>query len=60
MSKPGWVISREQLLDYLWGNDKAVIDRTIDVHVTHLRHKLKEAGKLIINERGIGYKLNID
>ncbi|HCX73279.1 MAG TPA: two-component system response regulator, partial [Candidatus Cloacimonas sp.] len=28
--RPGWVYSRNQILDYLWGNDKIVIDRTID------------------------------
>jgi two-component system phosphate regulon response regulator PhoB/two-component system alkaline phosphatase synthesis response regulator PhoP len=59
MENPGWIISRDKLLDYLWGNEKAVIDRTIDVHVTHLRQKLKNAGKYIKNERGIGYKFDI-
>ena len=58
--RPGWIVSRDQLLDYLWGNEKAVIDRTIDVHAAHLRQKLKIAGKYIINERGIGYKFDIE
>lgn len=58
LSQPGWIVSRDQLLDYLWGNEKAVIDRTIDVHITHLRQKLKEAGKHIISQRGIGYKFD--
>jgi two-component system phosphate regulon response regulator PhoB/two-component system alkaline phosphatase synthesis response regulator PhoP len=56
-SKQGWVYSRDKILDHLWGNDKIVIDRTIDVHIKHLREKLGEAGKLIKNVRGIGYKL---
>ncbi len=55
--KRGWVFSRDQLLDYLWGDDKIVIDRTIDVHIKHLRDKLGPAGKFIKNIRGIGYKL---
>lgn len=59
IENPGWIVSRDQLLDYLWGNEKAVIDRTIDVHVTHLRQKLKNVGKYIKNERGIGYKFDI-
>lgn len=59
LDNPGWIITRDQLLDYLWGNEKAVIDRTIDVHVTHLRQKLKYAGKYIKNERGMGYKFDI-
>ncbi len=56
-SKKGWVFSRDKLLDYLWGHDKIVIDRTIDVHIKHLRAKLGKAGRLIKNVRGVGYKL---
>ncbi len=55
--KKGWVLNRNQLLDILWGDEKIVIDRTIDVHIAHLRNKLGEAGKLIKNIRGIGYKI---
>jgi two-component system phosphate regulon response regulator PhoB/two-component system alkaline phosphatase synthesis response regulator PhoP len=54
---PGWVFSREQLLDRIWGEDKASLDRTIDVHVKNLRDKLGEAGRLIRSVRGVGYKL---
>lgn len=53
----GWVYSRNQLLNALWGEDKTVIDRTIDVHINHLREKLGKAGAFIKNVRGIGYKL---
>ena len=56
-SKKGWVFSRDQILDYLWGQEKAVLDRTIDVHIKHLREKLGEAGYLIKNVRSVGYKL---
>jgi two-component system phosphate regulon response regulator PhoB/two-component system alkaline phosphatase synthesis response regulator PhoP len=56
-SKKGWVFSREKILDYLWGQEKAVVDRTVDVHINHLREKLGEAASLIINIRGVGYKL---
>ena len=55
--RKGWVFSREQILDYLWGNEKVVLDRTVDVHIKNLREKLKSAGRLIKNVRGIGYKL---
>ena len=55
--KPGWVYSREKLLARLWGDEKFVIDRTIDVHIKNLRDKLGEAGKWIKNVRGVGYKL---
>ena len=53
----GWVYSRNQILDYVWGNDKIVLDRTVDVHIKNLREKLGEAGKFIKNMRGFGYKI---
>jgi two-component system phosphate regulon response regulator PhoB/two-component system alkaline phosphatase synthesis response regulator PhoP len=56
-ARAGWVFSRDQLLDELWGYDKVVIDRTIDVHIKHLRSKLGKASKFIKNVRGLGYKL---
>jgi len=56
-SKRGWVQSRDQILNFLWGQDKTVIDRTIDVHIRHLRDKLGKAAVLIKNVRGMGYKL---
>ena len=55
--RKGWVFTREQILDYLWGNEKVVLDRTVDVHIKNLREKLKSAGKFIKNIRGVGYKL---
>ena len=57
LSKPGAVFSREKILDYLWGDDKLVIDRTIDVHIRNLREKLGVPGQAIKNVRGIGYKI---
>jgi DNA-binding response OmpR family regulator len=56
-TRRGWVNSRDQILDFLWGQDKTVIDRTIDVHIRHLRNKLGNASHLIKNVRGMGYKL---
>lgn len=55
--RKGWVFTRDQILDYLWGKEKIVLDRTIDVHIKNLREKLGDAGKLIKNIRGVGYKL---
>jgi DNA-binding response OmpR family regulator len=56
-ARRGRVFTRDQILDFLWGQEKAVIDRTIDVHVRNLREKLGAAGALIKNIRGVGYKL---
>lgn len=58
-SKIGWVYNREQILDYLWGQEKVVLDRTVDVHIKNLRMKLGKAGRFIKNIRGIGYKLAV-
>ncbi|MGQ9618839.1 MAG: response regulator [Candidatus Aminicenantia bacterium] len=55
--KKGRIFSRDKLLDLLWGMEKAIIDRTIDVHIKNLREKLGRAGDLIKTVRGIGYKI---
>lgn len=59
LSKKSKVFSRYDILDHLWGHEKIVIDRTIDVHIKHLRDKLGKAGQFIKNIRGIGYKLEL-
>ncbi|HPP81862.1 MAG TPA: response regulator transcription factor, partial [Deltaproteobacteria bacterium] len=43
-SNRGMVLSRERILDHLWGNEKAVLDRTVDVHIKNIRAKLGQAG----------------
>jgi len=57
--KPGWVYSREKILDYLWGDEKDVFDRTVDVHIKNLRDKLGSAASLVKNIRGVGYKIEL-
>ncbi len=56
--RKSWVYAREQILDYLGVQEKGVLDRTVDVHIKNLREKLGEAGKLIKNIRGVGYKID--
>src|ERR1700675_4864759 len=41
MSRPGVVFSREQLLDAVWGQDRAITDRAVDVYVLRLRQKVE-------------------
>jgi len=55
----GRVFTRDEILTKLWGDEKTVVDRTIDVHIKNLRDKLGKAAELIKNIRGIGYKLEI-
>ncbi len=56
-SRIGWVFPREKILDALWGEEKNVTDRSVDVHVKNLREKLGRAGGRIVTVRGIGYKM---
>ncbi len=55
-SRPGRVFTRDEILDHLWGQEKVVIPRTVDVHIRHLREKLGELAGLIQSVRGLGYK----
>ena len=56
MNRPGRVLSREKLLDELWGSDVSVTHRTVDTHMKRLREKLGEAGGYIHTVRGVGYR----
>ena len=62
MGRPGKVFSREQLLDAVWGHDRAVTDRTVDVYVLRLRQKIEREGgpAFIRSVRGFGYSFNVE
>lgn len=51
------VLTRDQILQSVWGYDFDGESRTVDVHVRTLRQKLGDAGSLIETVRGFGYKL---
>jgi two-component system alkaline phosphatase synthesis response regulator PhoP/two-component system response regulator ResD len=53
----GQVLSREQLLDLVWGYDFYGETRTVDVHIANLRKKLSGGDVEIETVRGVGYKL---
>ncbi|MCU0514553.1 MAG: response regulator transcription factor [Anaerolineae bacterium] len=57
---PGIVFSRERLLDVVWGYNFAGETRTVDVHVAHLRHKLRQMSPQVETVWGVGYKLVVD
>ncbi len=50
------VVSRERLLERVWGYDRLVETRSIDVHVGRLRGKLRAAGRQIETVVGLGYR----
>jgi len=58
MTRPSVVFSREQLLNAVWGQDRAITDRTVDVYILRLRQKIEKdaaAPRLIHSVRGFGY-----
>lgn len=52
----GSVVTREQILDVLWGDAFLASSRSLDVHLTGLRSKLALPG-FIVNVRGVGYRI---
>ena len=54
-ANPGKVFSREQILDEVWQGESYVLDRTVDVHIAHVRKKLGDMGNRIVNRQGHGY-----
>jgi two-component system phosphate regulon response regulator PhoB len=60
MTHPERVYSRTQLLDYVWGSNVYIEDRTVDVHIRRLRKALGEFGhdRLIQTVRGAGYRFS--
>jgi len=55
--RPGWVFTRDQIVDAIRGKDYPVTDRSVDVHVASLRRKLGSWGSSIETVRGVGYRL---
>ena len=60
--RPGWVFTRQQIVDAAQGDDvfvtdRYVTDRSVDVHIVSLRRKLGECGAYIETVRGVGYRL---
>ena len=57
MENENVVLSRDKLLDIVWGYDSEVETRTVDVHIRSLRQKLGELGELIETIRNVGYRI---
>ena len=60
LTHAGTVITREKLLDRVWGTVYAGDTRTVDVHIRSLRQKLGSSGSHIVTIRSVGYKLEDD
>jgi DNA-binding response OmpR family regulator len=55
VSRPGCAVSREMLMDQVWGDAFLAVSRSLDVHISTLRGKLGRPG-LITTIRGFGYR----
>lgn len=56
MSHTNQLFSREELINTVWKDNTYVTERTVDVHITRLRKKIKEYGKYITSRSGYGYQ----
>lgn len=59
LENKGVVLTRDVLMDKVWGSEFDRENRTVDVHIRSLRSKLGEAGNCIETVRGIGYKIGV-
>ncbi len=57
VTNKGIVLSREKMVENVWGFDFQGESRTVDMHIKSLRHKLGESGEYIKTVRNVGYKL---
>lgn len=57
---PGWVFSRNKIIDTVKGKDYPVTERSVDVQILGLRKKLGKKGKLVQTVRGVGYRLQAE
>jgi two-component system phosphate regulon response regulator PhoB len=55
-SRPGWVMTRDQIVDKVHGEDYPVTDRSVDVQIVGLRRKLGPRAESIETVRGVGYR----
>ena len=59
IDNPNIALSREQLLNKIWGYDYFGDDRTVDTHIKMLRNNLGKYRDLITTVRAVGYKYEI-
>jgi two-component system OmpR family response regulator len=59
MAHPGVVLSKQELLEHVWGESEAADHNVVEVYVSSLRRKIDRAGRasLVETVRGVGYRL---
>ena len=56
---PNRIFSREDVINHLWTETPFITERTVDVHITRLRKKMKNYASVITNRSGFGYRFDI-
>ncbi len=56
---PTRIFSRPEIIDAVWGSSAYITERTVDVHITRLRKKLREYAYTITSRSGYGYRFNV-
>ena len=59
MRNEGMVLTREMLLNEIWGIDTDIETRTVDMHIKTLRQKIGRCGSYIKTVRGVGYRFEV-
>ena len=59
LSHPGMAVTRDQLMEEIWGTDYLGESRTVDMHIRTLRQKLGKYGDMIETVRNVGYRLEV-
>ncbi|MBN1531366.1 MAG: two-component system response regulator CreB [Spirochaetes bacterium] len=63
ISRPGWVFSREKIMEIVWTEPEESLERTVDAHIKSLRNKMRAVRPdvdPIVTHRGVGYALRED
>lgn len=58
-AKPGFILSRVQIIDAVWPINTNITERTVDTHLSHLRKKISASNVKIVTVIGVGYKIVI-
>lgn len=59
-SNPSRLFSREDIIGVVWSETPYITERTVDVHITRLRKKMKDYGQFITSRSGYGYRFNVN
>jgi DNA-binding response OmpR family regulator len=60
IQKAGQVVTREEILDEVWGGPELRTSKTLDMHMSWLRRKVGQGGSRIATVRGVGFRFNTD